>query len=550
MTKTEEERLARDLVTELRSRLPAPNTWPDADTEGQLVGLARQMVALVQSAPASAQQSQDNRPCWGPDALPVAEEPEQAQGDKTTPADLSASKETDQAEGTSGSVLCLDKDAPLRNTPDAAVADTDKVPPGDGTPSTRPKAIDPRRRPGAIPRTPLPRSEPQPPRMYVTIASNANAGEPYQSAISVRDGLGRPARIIQCEIPPEAGVEYRDGLLSGSRPRAGEYLIIVSCASSDAGPARTVRTQLIVNHDPRSLWQNKPSDRDAPGWKDDELCREIAGAHDRALIAASVRGRSHAHIGGFRDDDVDLRVSADGLWNIVAVADGAGSASRSRIGSGIATKVALEQADSGLTDQGPAAIAQLLAAGETRTSRALRVLFYQTLGKAALEAVKAIEQTALEQGSDARDYATTLLLAAHRHTPIGDLVGTYWVGDGAIAALPQGGGVRLFGEPDSGEFSGQTRFLDRGSVRDADEIMARIDCAIMPSLEALLLMSDGVSDPRFASDLELRAPEPWWALWAELQPLAKDQSAPAKLRDWLHFWSKGHHDDRTIALLF
>jgi hypothetical protein len=63
-------------------------------------------------------------------------------------------------------------------------------------------------------------------------------------------------------------------------------------------------------------------------------------------------------------------------------------------------------------------------------------------------------------------------------------------------------------------------------------------------------MSDGVSDPRFASDMELRAPEPWRALWEELQPLAKDDMAPEKLRHWLHFWSKGHHDDRTIALLF
>jgi hypothetical protein len=363
--------------------------------------------------------------------------------------------------------------------------------------------------------------------MQVTIASNANAGAPYQSAISVRDGMGRPARILACEIPPEAGVEYRDGLLRGSTPQPGEYEIIVSCASADAEPAGTARAQLIVNHDPRSLWQNKPSDRDAPGWKDDELCFRIAGAHDRQLLAASVRGRSHAHTGGFRDDDVALRVSADGAWNILAVADGAGSASHSRIGSRLATQVALEQAELGLAEQGPAAIDELLAQGaqaEIRAARTLRVLFYQALGKAALEAVKAIEQRAQEQGREARDYATTLLLAAHRHTPLGDLVGTYWVGDGAIAALPRAGGLRLFGEPDSGEFSGQTRFLDPSAVRDADEIMARIDCAIMPSLEALLLMSDGVSDPRFASDVELRAAEPWWALWQELQPLVRDMT--------------------------
>jgi hypothetical protein len=34
------------------------------------------------------------------------------------------------------------------------------------------------------------------------------------------------------------------------------------------------------------------------------------------------------------------------------------------------------------------------------------------------------------------------------------------------------------------------------------------------------------------------------------EDMTRDDGAPEKLRNWLHFWSKGHHDDRTIALLF
>jgi hypothetical protein len=79
MTNAEAERIARDLVTELRSRLPAPNSWPDADTEGQLVRLAGQMVALVQSGPL---------PCLDKDPQrQQAPDPETANSDAATSAD-------------------------------------------------------------------------------------------------------------------------------------------------------------------------------------------------------------------------------------------------------------------------------------------------------------------------------------------------------------------------------------------------------------------------------------------------------------------------------
>ncbi|MCF7985399.1 MAG: protein phosphatase 2C domain-containing protein [Thiohalocapsa sp.] len=465
------------------------------------------------------------------------------------PDDQPALEEGNDVEDPADPAVCLGKD---RSPPRASA---NQVPPEEVADPTQGAAIDRHRRPGVVPTAPLPRAEPQPRRMHVTIASNANAGESYSSTISVRDDTGRPARILSCEIPPEAGVDYCDGLLSGEAPHPGEYSIVISCANSDAESPLTVGAELIVNHDPRSLWQNKPSDRDAPGWKPDEQSLGIGGAGNRRLVAASVRGRSHAHSGGFRDDDVALRVSTDGAWNILAVADGAGSASRSRIGSRVATNVALDFAEKGLAAAGQAALDHVLIASQAgakdkELTYLRRGLFYQTLGGAALEAVKAIEQKAQEHGMEARDYATTLLIAVHTHTAIGDVVGTYWVGDGAIAFCDRVEGARLLGEPDSGEFSGQTRFLDRNAVRDGDAIMGRIQCAITPELDALFLMSDGVSDPRFASDVELKAPERWLAFWEELQPLANDDMAPEKLRAWLQFWSKGHHDDRTIALLF
>ena len=66
----------------------------------------------------------------------------------------------------------------------------------------------------------------------------------------------------------------------------------------------------------------------------------------------------------------------------------------------------------------------------------------------------------------------------------------------------------------------------------------------------LVLMTDGVSDPRFETDNGLQNPQKWDRLMAELSPLLTDpEHASAQLVEWLTFLS-GNHDDRTIIVLW
>ena len=60
----------------------------------------------------------------------------------------------------------------------------------------------------------------------------------------------------------------------------------------------------------------------------------MAGTELR-VIAASKRGRSHAHVGSFRDDDYAIAHQPEPRWYIGIVADGAGSARFSRKGAAI-----------------------------------------------------------------------------------------------------------------------------------------------------------------------------------------------------------------------
>ena len=404
--------------------------------------------------------------------------------------------------------------------------------------------------PGEIPAAPLPKVVPGPIRLLVDIESNAREGEPYRSAIVVRTADGVPALIVECDIPTGAGVHFEDGFLVGEAPGVGEHPVRLTCALEGLSPAAglVAETVLVVNADPKTLWKTIESDRDAPGWKPDHASERVAGASGIRIIAASQRGRSHAHKGVFRDDDFAIRVTAPEGWNLIAVADGAGSAKRSRIGSRVAAETAVTVAASRV--EAHAALWPITAIEANPQDLAgARTAAYHTLGAAAFEALKAIEGKATAQGFEARDYATTLLLAAHRRIAGGDLVATYWVGDGAIALFDAEQGVKILGKPDSGDYAGQTRFLDREVMAGGAEIMSRIHVAVVPRFDALFLMTDGVSDPWFPSDTVLMDAAEWRKLWTEIAPILDLADAPDKLTQWLDFWSSGNHDDRTIAVL-
>lgn len=124
----------------------------------------------------------------------------------------------------------------------------------------------------------------------------------------------------------------------------------------------------------------------------------------------------------------------------------------------------------------------------------------------------------------------------------------YWVGDGAAAILDLGfPKVKLLGEVDTGSYSGETVFLNRAEI-EPEKLISRISTDLQDYPPILMLMTDGVSDPKFKTDAKLQTVEAWQDLWSELKaPLQAENPAEA-LEQWLDFWSKGEHDDRTLAM--
>ena len=107
-----------------------------------------------------------------------------------------------------------------------------------------------------------------------------------------------------------------------------------------------------------------------------------------------------------------------------------------------------------------------------------------------------------ELGGAFKDYSSTALIAICKRYSFGTLCAAYWVGDGAVGVYSRRDGITLLGEVDSGEFSGQTRFLDNAAV-DHAMLRKRTRFALAEDMTALVLMTDGVSDAKFDTEARL-----------------------------------------------
>lgn len=326
------------------------------------------------------------------------------------------------------------------------------------------------------------------------------------------------------------------------------------------------KLMIILNPDPRTLWKEIPTPRDTEYFKEDSQMQYIKvaeknGVPRKDIVAASQRGRSHAHEGKPRDDHFLLHYCDETEWYIMAVADGAGSAKFSREGSRIACETVVGHCKEALADSSDFENVINLFAENSESQDARKLVgdkIYRIVGNAALKAHNAIKKEAeRKEGAKLKDYATTLLLAICKKFDFGWAVASFWVGDGAMCIYDAGKHTAdLLGAPDEGEYAGQTRFLTMPEIfTDTASFYQRLRFKIYPDFTALMLMTDGVSDPKFETDANLQNPDKWDELWNDLAEngveLADDnEKSQVQLLEWLNFWDRGNHDDRTIAILY
>ena len=272
-----------------------------------------------------------------------------------------------------------------------------------------------------------------------------------------------------------------------------------------------------------------------------------------AFVAASVRGKLHAHKAMWREDS--FAFDWTGPWSIMVVADGAGSCGLSRIGSSKACEQSVASLKTMLDGF------ELEPINEKHPTMADLQRLKAFLVLAVSDARDALHREAHERECQLKELSTTLLLVVHCEWREQHLVSSIQVGDGAMAIYRGEKDVcRIIGEADHGEFSSQTVFLtsDLRQKPFAHRVQPPL---LLPDLECIALMTDGVSDDFFPESErlgELFADAPVQGLktldgdevrGAYPAVLASEHPADG-LADWMKYQVKGSSDDRTLLMFY
>ncbi|MDX8376575.1 MAG: PP2C family serine/threonine-protein phosphatase [Mariprofundales bacterium] len=390
---------------------------------------------------------------------------------------------------------------------------------------------------------------------------NLTVGKPFEEKIITLDKLDGELKIYSTSADNELdglSINHSTFMIAGTIKESGNCEIELLCQLLlPSGATQRVKGKLKISviPDPRLLWKNLPSDNTARFHKPD-IASDSAMTESVNLIAASVRGRSHAHKGTHRDDDIKIYCSSTSDWNIICVADGAGSCKYSRRGSELAvlhSTDTLRETLNGYYGIELEKITQSLHNNDEEIKSQLGEIYQHTIVKAVYNAALAIqEEVKNNKEASFKDFSTTLLLAAHKPIKDGHLILSFWIGDGGAVIYDKGNNVKLLGKPDSGEYAGQTQFLDN-KLFDDGSIYSRIRIQKVDSMTALILATDGITDAKFETENKLSNLEAWDVLWDELQVIANNKDlkqAEKDLLEWMEFWSAGNHDDRSIAICY
>jgi serine/threonine protein phosphatase PrpC len=285
-------------------------------------------------------------------------------------------------------------------------------------------------------------------------------------------------------------------------------------------------------------------------------------------------------VGSFRDDDYSYNYFEKTDWSVVAVADGAGSASFSRKGSLLACEEVIRY----FTEIMPlrdfisfeTKINAYAASNDPAMLEAATIEAKKGLYKATLHVHKKIHEVAeataithpeLFTNSKAKNngeyFHSTLIFTAFKKFDIGCVILTFGVGDCPIGIVNANRTeAKLLNWLDVGEFGGGTRFITQADIFHSNErpMASRFNLHIHPDFSYLFLMTDGIYDPKFEVEANLEKNEKWLDFIADITGVnddnlgvdfkSADTEIQAQLDTWMDFWSKGNHDDRTLAIIY
>lgn len=394
---------------------------------------------------------------------------------------------------------------------------------------------------------------------------NATVGKPYETKFDFDKFNWNDITAFEFSGLEESGLKYDEKTkqISGTPTQSGDRKIAFKF-KIEGQPDDTLFNEkiltLIINPDPRRLWKNLESNKDDPYWKEDNVTL-FSRIGNRHILASSKRGRSHANVGSFREDDFAFK-ELDSGWNIVVVADGAGSAKFSRKGSAIASSGVINYfMEQSSMKEFDALLERYNNSEDEEAQKNLNLFVYNILGKAVFQIHKQLEEFAAKEGVSLKDLSSTLVFTLFKKYDIGYALLSFGVGDCPMAVLNEDvSEVSLLNWIDVGEFGGGTRFITMPEIFHNKKFATRFSFKLVNDFSYLFLMSDGIYDAKFVVEANLPDIKKWQEFLFDLggknedgtkvELSADNKNITQQFSTWMDFWSTGNHDDRTLVIVF
>ncbi len=404
------------------------------------------------------------------------------------------------------------------------------------------------------------------------IIPNGTVNKPYEAKLDfLKAGIkDNEIAYIEFENLSPYGLHYDDQskTIKGTPIQNGDFKLKMKFRlhGEDESTEPNVKViSLVINADPKSLWKNIPSTQAENNyWKPDNV-EDFKKIGSRHIVVASKRGRSHANVGSFRDDHFAFKHFETTGWSIVCVADGAGSAKLSRQGSKIACDTVIDYFSENTTAASLKEFDKVLlehhSKSSAETAKSISHFVYNNLSKAAVAAHKKIEVFASQISHPIKDFHTTLIFTLFKKYDFGYAILTFGVGDCPVGLLnKEMTEIKLMNWLDVGEFGGGTRFITMPEIFSSEKFPTRFGFKLINDFSYLVLMTDGIYDPKFVVEANLEKIDKWKAFFDDLGGNNEEKvkvifdpenkAIASQLSVWMDFWSPGNHDDRTLAIVF
>ena len=402
------------------------------------------------------------------------------------------------------------------------------------------------------------------------VVPNAMVDKPYSVNLDfVKLGMN-DITYSEFENLENYGLEYDNETetIKGNPTQSGDFRINMKfrvTGEPDDSELNEKRISLIINANPKSLWKDLSSTQTEDNYWKEDTAQDFQKLGDKHIVVASKRGRSHANVGSFRDDDFAFKNFPETGWNVVCVADGAGSATLARQGSKIACDGIIDYFTENLTTESFFEFDNLLQEYNLGTGddiqKKLNIFVYNKLGSAAFHVHQALEAFANKTETNIKDFHSTLIFVLFKKYEFGYAILSFGVGDCPIGLLNKDlTEIKLMNWLDVGEYGGGTRFITMPEIFSSDKFGTRFGFKLVEDFSYLMLMTDGIYDPKFVVEANLEKIEKWQEFLEDLggnneenikvEFKAENSEIANQLSAWMDFWSPGNHDDRTLAVIF